>query len=452
MIAGRSRREGPSGKGSPRSTGLRCTPEETSALKRLAAIRTAGVWRIKRAKIILGTLGERSAEQLMWDVRVPVKTVLRFQRLFAQARMAAFERRDRKPTAREAAVERMLQLLEDPPPETSPLWETTVVHYIGRDYTARDVAGLRCLVQARPTADRAALAREACRAFGLYGSNGRARTPAAIDVLVRMDMDNLIRLPARQKRTYRTTRHLGREEKPCSPEPAVGEADTRHLSMVLVRDERSSRLWRETIERHHYIAQHRLYGAQLRYLVYGSATLPTRPEDGALLAVLGFASAAWRLTARDEFIGWANEERTKNLRLVVGNARFLIVPWVRVKCLASRILSAVVRRLPGDWERRYGFRPVLLETFVQLDRFSGTCYRAANWVQVGTTRGYSVHGSEFRTRAPARAILLYPLRKDFRRALRGAAASTAPPEHSECATATGQPVVPRPMPCPQRGR
>jgi len=406
---------------------VRCEPEEIEALKRLAASRTAGIWRIKRAKIILGTLVGRSAERLMWDVRVPIQTVVRFQRTFAELRMAAFDRPDRKPTDREVAVERMLGLLEDPPPEGSPLWDATKVHYIGRDYSAREIAGLRSFLRERPRLSRAELARELCRIFGLHQATGKPRTGIAADILRRMSMDNLIALPPRERRAPRAAR-------PCRTEPALcdrreepaAEVAVRHLSLVPVQGPRLSQLWREALERHHYIRQHTLYGAQIRYLVYGSdggqmepLHAPNPAETRTLLAVLGFASAAWRLTARDQFIGWTDEERARNLKLVVGNARFLILPWVRVKYLASRILGAAARRLPGDWEARYGYRPALLETFVQLDRFAGTCYRAANWVRVGTTKGYSVRGSEARASAPERAIFLYPLRKDFREVLRG---------------------------------
>ena len=106
-----------------------------------------------------------------------------------------------------------------------------------------------------------------------------------------------------------------------------------------------------------------------------------------ILPILGFGAAAWKTQPRDEFIGWTPDQRRKFVHLIVGNARFLILPWVQSKGLASKILGHIARQLPNDWQQRYGYRPVLLETFVPSDRFCGTCYRAANWTHVGQTTG-----------------------------------------------------------------
>jgi hypothetical protein len=113
-------------------------------------------------------------------------------------------------------------------------------------------------------------------------------------------------------------------------------------------------------------------GAQLRYLIHA---------DGQLIALLGFGATAWQTTPRDRYIGWSYEQRQANLHLIVNNARFLILPWVQSKNLASMILAMAAKRLPDDWEAAYAYRPVLMETFVERPRFKGTCYKAANWVQ-----------------------------------------------------------------------
>jgi len=417
----RKRREdatdGAAGTGAGRALGaphFECSREEVETLQRLAASRTAGIWRIKRARIILGTLAGRSVDRLMWDVRVPAKTVAAFQRTFVDRGLAAFERPERRPTSREATVERMLAFLQEPAPHESPEWDELNVPYIGRSYSGREVARIRALLEERPQESLAALAREFCRLFDLYQATGRPRTGVATDVLRRMAMDNVVTLPALRPRRPQRSRIAVASP---LPEPVAAE-QTRHLRFVLVEDAAASRLWWDALRSHHYIKNPRLYGAQLRYLVYGSAGDDAARVASAgashFLAALGFASAAWRLTSRDEFIGWTDEQRIRNLKLVVGNARFLILPWVRVEHLASRILGGIARRLPADWQARYGFRPVLLETFVQLDRFSGTCYRAANWMRVGTTRGYSAYGSEARKAAAEKAVFVYPLRRDFR--------------------------------------
>ena len=162
------------------------------------------------------------------------------------------------------------------------------------------------------------------------------------------------------------------------------------------------------MDRYHYLGYTPLPGAQMRYLV---------TSQRRVLAVVGFGASAWKAAPRDRFIGWSVAQREARLQLVVNNARFLILPWVQVRNLASTVLARSSRRLPDDWQARYGYRPLLLETFVQSDRFAGTSYRAANWTHVGQTQGrgkLDVH----RTHAlPRKDIWLYPLRRDFRRRL-----------------------------------
>jgi len=132
---------------------------------------------------------------------------------------------------------------------------------------------------------------------------------------------------------------------------------------------------------------------------------------------MGFAAAAWSLKPRDRFIGWTPQQRKKNLHRVVNDARFLILPWIRSKCLASRILGTVAGKLPHDWETRYGYTPVLMETFILSGRFQGTCYRAANWLHVGQTRGRGKRDRYENYPVPVKDIFLYPLHKQFRYAL-----------------------------------
>jgi len=168
-------------------------------------------------------------------------------------------------------------------------------------------------------------------------------------------------------------------------------------------------MWNELIDRYHYLGYHPLPGAQLRYLAFSGSQV---------LAALGFGAAAWKVAPRDEFIGWSSEQRVDNLALIVNNARFLILPWVESKNLASRLLSMVARQLPPHWETRYGYRPVLLETFVE-QRFRGTCYRAANWIHVGKTQGRGKLDRHHRFEIPVKEVFLYPLRRDFRERFRG---------------------------------
>ena len=146
----------------------------------------------------------------------------------------------------------------------------------------------------------------------------------------------------------------------------------------------------------------------MRYLIFAGSQM---------LGAMGFGASAWKVAPRDEFIGWTPEERVKKLALVVNNARFLIFPWIKSRNLASRLLALVTKQLPEDWEKRYAYRPVLLETFVDAERFHGTCYRAANWIHVGKTQGRGKLDRFNRHELPVKHIFLYPLCREFRKRL-----------------------------------
>ncbi len=135
------------------------------------------------------------------------------------------------------------------------------------------------------------------------------------------------------------------------------------------------------------------------------------------VALLGFNSAAWRLACRDWYIGWSDEKRKENLHLIINNARFLILPWVFSKNLASKVLSMVCKRIATDWQQRYNYRPVALETFIEQKRFSGSSYKAANWINVGTTKGRGRDDRTKKTKLPIKDIYIYPLEKNFQNML-----------------------------------
>ena len=171
----------------------------------------------------------------------------------------------------------------------------------------------------------------------------------------------------------------------------------------------SSALWNEYIQRYHYLGHSPLPGAQLRYFIMAGEQI---------VALTGFGAAAWQTAPRDQFIGWNPDQRKTNLHLIVNNARFLILPWVQSKNLASKILSLMIRTLPNDWEKRYNIRPVLMESFVQKDRFAGTCYKAGNWIKVGETKGRGKLGPMGKISVPIKDIWVYPLNKKFRTLLK----------------------------------
>jgi hypothetical protein len=182
----------------------------------------------------------------------------------------------------------------------------------------------------------------------------------------------------------------------------VHELPALHLEVV---GRQTGALWNEYIDRYHYLGYKPLPGAQLRYFA---------TAGDQVVALLGFGAAAWMTAPRDAWIGWSAAQRERHLSGVVNNARFLILPWVRVKSLGSKLLAMAARRLPSDWEDRYGYRPVLLETFVESGRFAGTCYRAANWRWLGQTQGRGKLGDHRLGQVPIKDVWVYPLVKDCR--------------------------------------
>ena len=287
------------------------------------------------------------------------------------------------------------------------------VKYCGRIFTPEEMAAIGGLIDDPRKLCRAALSREVCRMLAWRKPDGGLKDMSCRVAMLRMYRDGLIRLPAPRNRgpNGRTRPRLTSRSDPQAP---VTESAGRlgELKFVVASSKHGpSRLWNELVQRHHYLGYQPLPGAQMRYLVYS--------QDGRLLAALGFGAAAWKAAPRDTFIGWTHEQRKQRLHLIVNNARFLILPWVTSKNLASRILSRTARFLGEQWEQRYGYRPVLLETFVETGRFHGTCYKAANWTKVGRTQGRGKLDVHNEYALPVKDIYVYPLQSGFRAHLCG---------------------------------
>ena len=279
--------------------------------------------------------------------------------------------------------------------------------YCGRDFAAEEIALIRALIAADPTRRRAALSRLTCQALAWYKPDGGLKDMSARVVMRRMHNDGLITLPPPRNPRPATRVHLSALSDPQPPREQPAAA-LRPLVWSRVREKASSRLYHELIERYHYLGHTPLPGAQRRYLVY-SAEQP--------IAALGFGAAAWMCAPRDHFIGWTHDQRQRQLHRVVNHARFLILPWVRAKNLASMLLAQAARRLPTDWLAVYGYRPLLLETFVETPRFRGTCYQAANWTYLGQTKGRGKLGPAGQQSLPIKDIWTYPLHPRFREIL-----------------------------------
>lgn len=281
--------------------------------------------------------------------------------------------------------------------------------YCGRIFTADEIAQIRNLIALHPEDHRAHLSRLVCDELGWLRPDGRRKDMSCRVAMLRMEKDGLITLPPPLKGNgngHNRPRLTAASE---PQEPIAGSVGSlAELSLRTVDTPQQSILWNELIERYHYLGYKPLPGAQIRYFVF---------SGNHLLAALGFSAAAWKIAPRDRYIGWTIEQRERNLQLIVNNSRFLILPWITVRYLASRLLAMVAKQLPQDWRVRYGFQPVLLETFVQRDRFRGTCYRAANWIYVGETQGRGKLDRKKLRLLPAKDVYLYPLHRHFRKIL-----------------------------------
>ena len=253
--------------------------------------------------------------------------------------------------------------------------------------------------------------------FRWYRQNGACKSMSARVALNRMAADGLISLPAPLRTNgngrlpnYRAEQ--GQQGLWSLDEPITASLSTLgplRFNLVTTRAQGAS--YRELIATHHYLGYTPLAGAQLRYLI--------ETDQHGIVAAISFAASAWKCAARDTHLGWDSATREANLHLIVGNARFLIRPNVRVPHLASAILGRITRRLPTDWSAAYGYAPVLAETFVETDRFAGTSYRAANWIHVGRTQGRGKLDRHHERALPVKDVYLYPLHRSYRNILTG---------------------------------
>ncbi len=278
----------------------------------------------------------------------------------------------------------------------------------GRQILPADITRIRALIAGNPRWSRRRLSEALATEWNWRNGSGRLKDMATRSLLVKLGERGLIALPAR--RQIPSNRMTVRRIQPRSWDTTPVCGAFQSLSPLVVReistDPEARCEFSAALAEFHYLGCRGTVGENLQYTV-----TDTR---GRLLACLLFGAAAWKCRLRDQFIGWTREQRERHLSLITNNARFLILPWVRVPHLASWILGQVLRRLSHDWERKYGHRVVLVETFVERDRFAGTSYKASNWIQVGSTTGRSRQDRQRTLQVPIKDVYIYPLDQRFR--------------------------------------
>jgi hypothetical protein len=289
----------------------------------------------------------------------------------------------------------------------------------GRRFGATELEQVRRLLVTQPDWSRWRLSRELAQLWDWRTPRGQLKDMAARTLLLKLERRGTIALPARRRPSPNRMRHKRASAAELLPPAAPLVAPLAALTPLQVCEVSAAALapqraiFEAALHRYHYLSYRSAVGENLQYLV--------ADRHGRPLACALFGAAAWQCAARDRFIGWTTAQRQGGLHLLVNQARFLILPWVRVPHFASYLLAQLTRRLSADWSRKYGHPVFLVETFVELGRFAGTCYQAANWLEVGVTTG--------RTRqtlpqpVPRKAVYVYPLHVRFRERLGAAPAA-----------------------------
>ena len=279
----------------------------------------------------------------------------------------------------------------------------------GREITAEDVEYLKEVVRLCSGLSRGELAYTICEHWGWVTASGGPKLQACLKLLAKLEAEGELRLPAKRPGgTQKHRRPEWTEQTAPRSEIAGPLAEVAPVTLEMVSGRQAKALWNEYVDRYHYLGYQRPFGCRVRYSV--------RCERGPLGCVL-MAGAAKSLGVRDGWIGWSDQQRLRNLPWVINNTRFLLFPWVQVRHLASHVLGQLARRVRTDWEQRWGYQPVLMETFVDPARYRGISYQAAGWTLLGSTTGEGLRRPGCSYQTTPKLLYVRPLVRDFREQL-----------------------------------
>ena len=278
----------------------------------------------------------------------------------------------------------------------------------GREVSGADLGLIRGLLEGHPDWGRSRLSQELCQRWEWCNAQGRLKDMAARTLLLKLERGGFIELPERRGPSPNGRRNRRVPVVAHATEPIGGALrDLRPLAVSVVAPRSEElRLFNCLLSRYHYLGHRNTVGENIRYLL--------RDCRGRPVACALFGSAAWKCADRDAFLGWNRAARERNLQALTNNTRFLVLPWVEVAHLASHVLGLIARRIRSDWQVKYGHPVHALETFVDRSRFRGTCYRAANWLRLGTTQGRTRNDRDRSIQAAVKDVYLYPLIPEFR--------------------------------------
>ncbi len=276
-----------------------------------------------------------------------------------------------------------------------------------RTITTKDLKFIQAVVHEHWDKGRTHISRVLCQKWNWLQPSGRLKDMACREVLLTLHRKGLLDYPP--PKIIRTNKRKVVKKIEADTTPiSCKVTDLKSITVKMVRHTKLEPLYDSLVEQYHYLGYVQIVGNHLKYMAFVGDTP---------VACIGWGSAAWAVQSREEFVGWSKNVKNKNLHFIANNTRYLVLPWVTVKCLASKILALNIKRISFDWLKVYNYPLYMLETFVEQDRFKGTCYKASNWIRVGQTKGTSKKGHKHLKHGKIKDVYLYPLNKNFKRLL-----------------------------------
>lgn len=280
--------------------------------------------------------------------------------------------------------------------------------FSNRTFCSEDIEKIKWIRKEYPKLSRTEFISTVCEILNWTTPGGSPKNIQCGKFLEELEKDKIIELPKLDTRRIRKN-FVIREEFDFDTTEITGTvSDFAPIELKIAYSGDDLKRWRAYVHKYHKLGDKNVFGSRLQYLI----------KSGDLeLGCIQFSASAWALKNRDKWIGWEKEDKKQRLNLIINNSRFLIFPWVKIKNLASKVLSLVIKQIQDDWLNEYCYEPVLLETFVDTSCYEGTCYKASNWIYLGNTAGKG--RTAVKIKIPPKKIFMYPLEKDFREYLKG---------------------------------
>jgi hypothetical protein len=287
--------------------------------------------------------------------------------------------------------------------------------FSGKRFTRKQLAQIQDTVNLFPDLSRRELGHTICENLNWHTPKGSLKIQSCLNAIEQMEKIGLFTLPAKKEIQKKTTQKkiIWNDRTKERPIICCNLKELLPITIQKVTPKEDIELWNEYVDRYHYLKYKRPIGCHLRYFIVSE-----KQNEEILGCLLFSTTAVWALSCRDEWIGWKNKDHSKRLNLILNNSRFLIFPWVNVKCLASKILAIIAKQITDDWQEYHGYRPVLLETFVNPTKYKGTSYQAANWQYLGETSGRKWTEGLNKGETSSKDIYVYPLTPNFRAILK----------------------------------